>query len=85
MDAGNTDICIGIKGNLDVTEELLDMVPMTTITSGYVIVCWEWYRYNIGWSKIKVGTLQMVSINLYLLWFYNIYVQGGSILQGYET
>lgn len=44
MDAGNTDICLGIKGNSDVTEELLDMVPMTTITSGYVIICWEWYR-----------------------------------------
>ena len=39
MDAGITDICLGIKGNLDVTEELLDMVPMTTITSGYVIIC----------------------------------------------
>ena len=83
MDAGNIDICLGIKGDLDVTEELLDMVPMTTVTLGYVIICWEWY--NTGWSKLMVGTLQMVSINLYLLWFYNIYVQGGSILQGYET
>ena len=82
---GTQDICLGIKGNLDVTEELLDMVPMTTITSGYVIICWGWYRYNIGWSKLMVGTLQMVRVNLYLLWFYNIYVQGGSILQGYET
>lgn len=41
MDAGNIDICLGIKGDLDVTEELLDMVPMTTVTLGYVIICWE--------------------------------------------